>query len=243
MDGLWTSINEALKKRTTSATLGTYLFFWAAYHWQGLYATFFVDQQLILKKYGLLKNEYVFKYFFGYHGLLDWQFIFGLIVPAILTCLFILIVPRKLFVHFYKQEQGYRIDKRLIKIKEEERVAERQERLATQVEKTVQAEIKATDKKREAAQKDPTILWNEEYETVKVKNANDLRGILESVYKHGGQILVESDSAFASPEFELDPNSLRFGDAREIINIVQSGSRIELTKKGKYFASKFEGRI
>lgn len=144
-------------------------------------------------------------------------------------------------VIFYKQEQGYKIDKRIIKLKEEERIAQGQEKLAVQVEKTLEAEIKATDKKQEAVRKDPTILWDDEFE--KIRNRPELRGIFTCIYEHNGNVRVYNEFSSLPPVFELDPNSLKLGDSRELVNIVESGKRIELTKKGKYFASKYERRL
>ena len=63
------AIFEYVRKRAVSTILVSYTVFWAIFHWQGIYATIFVDQNVIYKRYGLLKNEYVNKYFFG----LDWS--------------------------------------------------------------------------------------------------------------------------------------------------------------------------
>lgn len=232
------AIAEAIRKRATSATLGTYLLFWATYHWQGLYATFFVNQDLIYGQHGLLKNEYVDKYFFGINSWDDWQFYLGIIVPAIFTCVFIWLLPHYVLIHAYRQEQRHKVRRRITKLEEELALQKTEESLARQEKQTLEAEIKTSEKKKEARKTDPTILWKEELETVRnTPQFKYLGDLLECIYRYKGY--VEADDQYGDPVFGLNPNSLRFGDSRDIINISDNGERITLTEKGKFFASEY----
>jgi hypothetical protein len=77
MDKFGVSILEAMKKRVVSTTLVTYTSFWILMHGQGVYTTFFVSQDMIYQKYRLLKSEYVYQHFFGYHGTIHVPLLFG----------------------------------------------------------------------------------------------------------------------------------------------------------------------
>lgn len=83
---------EALKAFFGSKALSSFSLYyavsWAIYHWQTIYVTLFIDGSMIYKKFGMLKNEYVYKHFFDIHGLLGdyWRVIWiigGYISPFI----------------------------------------------------------------------------------------------------------------------------------------------------------------
>jgi len=243
VDSISKSIAETIKKRAASTALATYTFFWCSYHWQGIFVTFFVKEELIYKKFNLLKNEYVNNYFFGLHGWNDWGFYLGFILPAIFTYIFIWWIPKIILLSAYKQEQRYKVDKRIIRNEEERRLQINEEHLATQETKTVEAKIEASEIKNKASEIDPTILWEQDYIKLNNNKKNYLKDILECIYKHRGYIEVGSEYVGGYPMFELNPNSLKFADSLNLIEIVDKGNRIALTDKGKYFAKKYEGVI
>lgn len=242
MNEISSAIAEAIRKRAASITLGTYLFFWMAYHWQGLYVTFFVNQDLIYNQHGLLKNEYVNKYFFGFHGVQDWQFYLGFIIPLVLTYIFIWHVPRYILIRAYRQEQRHKVHRRIIKAEEEHNLQKAEENLAKQEIRTIQAGIDTSEKKKEATKKDPTILWGEEFNDIKHSTQyNYLNDIFKSVYEYKGRTSVHDE--YGEDIFTLNPNSLRFGDSRSIVDMIDNGNRIELTDKGKYFAAQYDEKF
>lgn len=234
------AIAEAIRKRTASATLGTYLFFWAAYHWQGLYATFFVNQDLIYGQHGLLKNEYVNKYFFP--GPMDWNFYLGILIPLVLTYLFIWWMPY-ILLKAYRKEQWFRVEKRIIKIEQERNIQEERKELAKETTQAIKKEVEVVKAQRAAEKLDPKMAWKNEYNRLDSQEEDYLKEVLVAVYKHRGLVYVSGMYSDAPPEFELSPNALRLADSHELISIVEDGSRIELTQKGKYFASLYDGDI
>ena|SRR3990167_7951560 len=235
MGELSNSIAEAIKKRAVSATFGTYLFFWAAIHWQGIYTTLFTSQELIQKKYGMLKNEYVNEYFFGWNGIVT---VVGYLIPLLLTIIFIWPLPKFVMIHAYRLEQRHKVDRRRVKIEEEERLLELKENLAKQTEKTLKAEIETSKKEQQAAKLDPKILWDKEYRSFSASGlVNYFPEIAEAVYSHGGRAqkyFSEVDGEWVG--LNVDKDGLAIAHTNDLIDIV-NGS-ISLTEKGKYFLSK-----
>lgn len=171
MDQFWKSCAEAITKRTSTATLGTFTFFWAAYHWQGFYATLFVPSSLIYQKYGLLKNEYVFKYFFGdklLHPKIFWFHIYvpsphvlwGILFPAFLTYLYIWWLPKLVLIHAFRSEQEHKLEKKKIRLRLDRELVEYEMQTASQRSETIeiqkdnlQAEIELAKREAKAALK------------------------------------------------------------------------------------------
>lgn len=243
MNEISNSIVEAIKKRTASATLGTYFFFWCAYHWQGLYVTFFVNQDLIFKtQNGLLKNEYVDQYFFGWSGWNDFDFYLGIVIPGMLTYLFIWWLPH-ILLKMYRKEQWFKIEKRIIRIEQEKKIQEDRKELAKETTEAIQEEVKTARAKKSAAKIDPKLLWDEEIVSLKKsKQYEKLRDVFICYYRYGGERRVEGTYK-SMPEFELNADSLRIADTYSLVTMSSNGKVIALNEKGKYFASKYEGRI
>ncbi|HSW66399.1 MAG TPA: hypothetical protein VLI54_04660 [Bacillota bacterium] len=171
MDQFWKSCAEAITKRTNTAILGTFTFFWAIHHWQGFYATLFVPSNLIYQKYGLLKNEYVFNYFFGArfsHPKILWFHIYlpsphvlwGLLFPAILTYLYIWWLPKLVLIHAFKSEQEHKLEKKKIRLKLDRKLVEYERQTADQRSEAIEiqkdnlrAEVELARKEAEAALK------------------------------------------------------------------------------------------
>ena len=235
MDNIVNSILETINKKAASATLATYLFFWVSFHWEGFYVTFFTEQDLIWEKFHLLKSEYVGMYFFGWHGLTDWEFYLGFMLPAMLTYIFIWWIPKLILVRAYKEEQWYKVEKRKIRIQEESRLQVKEKNLGLQTEKRIEQDIKVATKRKEAEKTDPKIIWDEEYRVLGPTNMRYLRDILRTIYQYKGNV--------ANYNFPLDPNALRFGDSNGIVVIGNTGERITLSEKGRYFANKFDLKI
>ncbi|MDO8265548.1 MAG: hypothetical protein Q7T41_01240 [Candidatus Saccharibacteria bacterium] len=237
MSDLSDSVAEVIKKRTASTVYGTYLFFWAAFHWQGIYTTVFTSQEFIFTKYNMLKNEYVSQYFFGWHGR---PTIVGYLVPLIFTALFIWPLPKMLLIHIYRHEQRHKVDKRRVKIEEEQKLEVEKKALAVQEEKTIKAKIKTAKVKKAAVAKDPSILWDDEYKDFVSKEHEQMfKEILTSIYERNGDIGV--DDSFGREIDRLHPRAIKMADVRGLIEINNKDSKISLTEKGKYFARKFDG--
>lgn len=234
MSEITDSIGEAIRKRVVSATLGTYLFFWMAFHWEGIYTTLFTSQDLIYEKFGLLKNEYVNQYFFGWHG---WYSLFGYILPLALTILFVWPIPKYILIHAYRQEQRHKVDRRRVRIEEEEKIEAKKEDLAIQTKKTLEAEIETAVVEKKAEKTDPTIGWQKEYNSFEKSGLiNYLSDIAEAVYKHGGRVSKYYDNDLSEwTGINLPKDGLAVAHTNDLISI--KNERIMLTEKGKFFLS------
>lgn len=239
---LMESIIEFIKNRTTSAAYGTYFFFWSAFHWQGLYTSAFTSEELIYEKLGLLKNEYVNQYFFGWHG---WSSFWGYFSPLMLTVVFVWLVPRFVLVHAYRVEQEHKTARKNIKATEEQKRQAYQafldKKVSAQEEKRVVARTKLSTAQKAAKKVDPTILWDSEYnEFASEPNFNEFVFILQSVYEHDGRTRAQADG-YGDYRFRLGGSALKLADTYGLITITseKGDTRIKLTEKGKYFAKKF----
>ncbi len=240
MSDLGQSIVDVIKKRTSSVAFGTYIFFWATYHWQGLYTTFFVSsEQIATKFHGMLKNEYVNQYFFGRNGWNDLSWWAGLLVPLLLTYIFIYWpLPQYVLIKIYRREQEHKTERFKIKIAEEQKRKEYETesvRSGTALQaQQITAKTNLARKRKTAAKTDPKILWDEEYQELKRSGSmTALRDVLGAVYEHQGQVRSVGGTVY------VDGSSLRVADTRGLITIIDNGRMIQLTEKGKYFASKY----
>lgn len=232
MSELADSIAEAIRKRAVSSTLGTYLFFWCAFHWEGIYTTLFTNQDLIYGKFGMLKNEYVAHYFFGWQG---WRTILSYLVPLLLTALFIWPIPKYVLIHAFRQEQRHKVDKRRVKIEEEEKIQVKKRSLAVEAEKTLKAEIKTSKAREEAVSVDPTILWKKEFQdSFGPRLYETLSDISEAVYRGGGAITQHYDQTLGAwLGANLSKDAIAFAHTNDLITVTSKG--IALTDKGKFF--------
>jgi hypothetical protein len=171
------------------------------------------------------------------------SFYIGIILPAALTYIFIWVLPKYILIRAYREEQRYKVQKRIVKTEEETKLQEQEKKLALKTKEVIQAEIEVSDKRLEASNKDPKILWQQEYDELeKYNELLPLGEVLKCIYRYKGRLFVEGN-VYNSVEFELDANYLRFADARELVKIINDGDRIELTDKGKFFAAQYDGKF
>lgn len=226
------SILEHVKNRTKSASIGTFIFFWCSWHWQGLYTTLFVSQDLIYAKYGILKNEYVYdKHYFGLHGLGDWRFYMGILVPALLTYLFIFYIPKFIMISFYKKEQWFKVEKRIIKSVEETRLNKAIKSENEAKTKALQAEADRLKKLKNVEDDSPEVIWAKELKMIDEAKRRYLEDLFKVIYSFRGQI---------GGTTRIGADALRYVDSSGIASITNKGTTIELTEKGKYFARNFD---
>ena len=228
------AIFEYVRKRAVSTILVSYTVFWAIFHWQGIYVTIFVSQDIVYGKYGLLKNEYVNKYFFG----LDWsnsltiynlEIILGWIIPAGLAYFYIWWLPRLVINPAYKREIIYKEQRRVEKIKSEKRIQDEERKLIEKQTAAEEARIELADKKAEisaAGERDyKDFITND-------KAVSSFDKLLRIVYNRNSIGQTESVA-------KIDPDSLMVVEAFDLIDATRSNS-IRLTDKGKYFARRYK---
>lgn len=228
------AILEYARKRAVSTILVSYTVFWAIFHWQGIYVTIFVNQDIIYGKYGLLKNEYVNKYFFRF----DWsniltihnlEILLGWIVPVVLAYLYIWWMPKLIINPAYKKETVYREQRRVEKIKSEKRVQDEEKKLIEKQTATEEAKIELADKKAEVP-----AGWERDYQDfiANEKAVLSFDELLRIVYNRDNIGVTESVAKMKS-------DSLMIVEAFDLIDATES-NRIRLTDKGKYFARRYK---
>lgn len=233
-------IFEYVRKRAASTILVSYTVFWAIFHWQGIYTTIFVNQDIIYGKYGLLKNEYVNKYFFGF----DWSNILaihnleilqGWAIPAVLAYFYIWWLPKFVINPAYKREINYKKDRELEKLKADKKRQDEERKLIEKQTATEEAKIELADKKAEASEKDPYMDWRQQYDQFIIdrKAVKSLDSLLNRVYGNDGAIY---DYDFdGNVEGGMSANELLQVDSWGLATINNSNGSIKLTDKGRYF--------
>ncbi len=228
------AIFEYARKRAVSTILVAYTVFWAIFHWQGIYVTIFVGQDVIYKQYGLLKNEYVNKYFFGFdlsnicavHNL---EILLGWVIPAVIAYFYIWWLPKFVINPAYKKEINYKEQRRVEKIKSEKRIQDEEKKLIEKQTATEEAKIELADKKAEAP-----AGWERDYQDfiTNYKAVSSFDELLRIVYNRNSIGQTESVA-------KIDPDSLMIVEAFDLIDATES-NRIRLTEKGKYFARRYK---
>jgi len=238
MNEIGHSIAEAIRKRSPSSALGLYLFFWAAFHWQGIYVTLFTSQDMIFKQHDVLKNEYVNQYFFGWRG---WETIYLYVAPIIMTALFIWLVPKYVLVHTYRQEQRHKVNMRRIRYEEEERLEVAKKDLAVQQKETVQAEIETSRAIKVASIDDPTIAWQHDMLAF-LDDENGYSALLrlkKVIYEDKGHLVDYRTSGGDWKVVQsMSSDHLALVHTNDLVTMKKGDESIELTDKGKYFISK-----
>ncbi|MDD3283349.1 MAG: hypothetical protein PHY41_07745 [Candidatus Cloacimonetes bacterium] len=240
MNDFFTALADAMKKRTRNIVIGTYGVFWLFYHWQVIYVTFFASEQRVFDKFGLLKNEYVNKYFLGIN-FTDPSFYLGYIVPAILTYIFIWVLPQKLFILGYKADQAHKIAKRIELLNNESEIEKHKKQLLKNTKETVEEEINLTEAEQKIDILDPTRGYQRDFELFikKPGSRQVLSGISESIYEHMGNVSTYyDDSKNLNITYRLNREILAIAHSNGLVDYDKRADSIELTDKGRYFISR-----
>lgn len=108
--------------KARSRVYGIFLFWIVAIHAPVIFTSLFVDQDIIYKKTGLLKNEYMRNQFFGYTDWWMWlaYVVVVLVLSGTMTWLMIWILPKTLVKIAYQQELDDQYEREFMKIEKEE---------------------------------------------------------------------------------------------------------------------------
>lgn len=226
-------LKSYLRDKTRSSFILYYAVFWVSYHWQAVGVLFFVNESMIYDKFGMLKNEYIYKYFFDLNGLPNnaWHIawiVFGYTAPFVLAILAIWVLP---FItnKAYKKELKDRIDRRVSKIEAEARVEDAKRKSIEKQTRTVEAEGNLAKKQASLSRDSPEIQWKKEFEdlSLSIDVGAFFERVKECVYGHGGLIRSATGSIY------IDANDLQVLD---IYGLATSNGRIiSLTDKGRFF--------
>jgi hypothetical protein len=236
------SIIDHYKARLSSPVYGIFAFWWITLHWEFFYTLLFVDQEAILQKTGLLKNEYLTREFYSYQYIDFWiEFFIKVLISLILTALMIWVLPRKVILPVYSRIQEDRAQKlepqyAYQEKREEIRLRLERKKAAIKTEEANQAEqaAKVVAKEVEIKKSDPTLQWGEEYkEFKKIPLFSYFREIIESLYEHNGYVDVPQ-------KFRLDRDILAYADANELVDYDADEGTISIKPKGRYFVARYQ---
>ena len=155
-----TSFNIALEERITSPFYGYFIVSWLIINWKILYVAFFVSQDKIFEKLGLLRHEYLsisFPSFSSFHHLL-----YFLLYPLLLTIFFFWIFPffsRKFYRKSLKNQKALRI----IEIQETTEQRKEEKKLVREEKELIKEKAEKAKETKKAEREDPAILWEREF--------------------------------------------------------------------------------
>lgn len=257
MDQFWKSCAEAVTKRTNTGLLGTYAFFWVAYHWQGFYTTFFVPSDLIYRKYGLLKNEYVFKNFFGSklsHPRIIWfhtpfpnpHVLWGILFPMLLTYLYIWWLPKLVLIHAFKSEQEHKFEKKKIRLGLEQELVRFERQITKQKSEVIEKKSDNLDAEIALAKREMDA------EIAQARKEKDAEIALVRKEAEAALVRLQKEQEVASlpdeiwsKDYEQAKNNPEFRNFNMIINAVYqySGNTKQYADSGSWLGADLPGRL
>ena len=213
-----TSVDIAIKERITSPFYGYFIVSWLFINWKIFYIAFFIGQDEIFKKTGLLRHDYLSSIF---PGIMTWKhWLNFLILPFILTCLFFWIFP-SITRFFYRQSLRNQIKLKRIEIQETTKQTKEEKKLIQEERNLIKEQVGKAKETKKIEKENPEILWEEDFN--RFQNSilfKQFQQILDSIYKHEGHTRVESrfsNSYEPTYDFEINTEILIFADINNLI--------------------------
>ncbi len=224
------SILNRIQARASTTLFAVYGSFWLMLHAEGVVALLFTDQSYIYQKFGMLKNEYLFEYFFGIakHPI---EFLIKQLIAIALTFLYVRYFARFVLNPAYRIEIKYKYNRKIMKAKQERK-------LRLQETKLMHAKIKQTEEKQKLKEVEkeieginPEAKWAKEYAKLVANKQESVIDQLERLYyDYDGKLIGEYDI----PHIERDALVVC-----ESLQLVERNSRnhnyVIITQKGWYF--------
>tara|TARA_B100000745_G_scaffold272880_1_gene200987 strand:- start:4572 stop:5354 length:783 start_codon:yes stop_codon:yes gene_type:complete len=225
------SLNKALDERLSSPFYGFFILAWLSVNWQIPYTALFQDQELLLIEKGLLRAEYISSELIPSTLSLEWIFYF-FILPFWITI--IVFWPMQYVTRFF-----YRKYIKNVNHLEVIRIKETTEKIKAEKEEFDEVAARA-DAKKEAEEKSPEILWEEEYREIKKTKhfRDDFWIIKDLVMDYAGDMeFLDNVVRGSNKAVKIVKDYIFLLAAKGVLR--QSGSSISLTKKGTYIVGRF----
>ncbi len=206
---------------------GTFIIAWCVWNWDFLYITFFVDQDLIMEKYGLLKIEYL-DCFYSWFSFSTWRDF--LILPLFSVCA-ILWKPLPWLDYFFDNKHGEHVKRKKKDALKRQMELEKEEKdlLGAQKEK-LETKKEVEEIKQNLTDEDK---WNSEL-TYLINNNESLdiamKQMKESIYNHQGRLHLSNMPKEVLTYLDLNA-FIRFKDGDTNV--------IEMTPKGRFFLKNY----
>lgn len=223
---------EYLNKKASSTLILVFVISWIICHSQGFAAMFFTDQDLIFRKYGMLKNEYLNQYFFG--NFCDYDFWIRTLLPFFLTWFYIWVMPKLIINRAYKKQINDRVDREIIKEEAQQRLIKEQKETTKEEIAIKKEQVKLAEENKKLENKTPGKIWDNEYEDfTKIPDYSDILSQLQdTIYQHHGSIRDGYSNIV-----HMTSKALMICDTNNLITI--SGNTCSITDKGKHFLKHF----
>jgi len=140
-----------------------YFGFWLLFHSEGVITLLFTDQRFIYQKYGMLKNEYIYEYFFGPHFNDCWWYV-RVMLTFLLTFLYIKYFAKVVLNPLYKVELEYKYERKKEKLKKEIELQKEKNRLNSALERAIKGRTKIEKAQKEMEAVNPEEKWEKEYQ-------------------------------------------------------------------------------
>jgi hypothetical protein len=229
------STQIALKDRVTSPFYGYFLISWILVNWKFIYIAFFIDQEILIKTTGLLRNEYLNNLVPAFSPSF-WLHFF--IVPFTVTVLAFWVFPYVTRIFFRKNLRNH-IALKVIELRETSRSTKAKTDLVQVETELIKKESKKARQEKKAEQETPEVVWEKEFEDFKKTLLySKFDYIIQAVYEHNGDILVPGQWNESSPVFHIPKDILAFSHTSDLVTMDKVKGKIELTPKGKFFVKK-----
>lgn len=222
------STEIALNDRVASPFYGYFLISWLMLNWRLPYVAFFVGEEYIYEKTGLIRIEYLdtLAYFPTTFYEFMWFLLKSLVGPFFLTIVFFwFLFP--ISKSFYRKGLQNQISLKIVQLQElKKQTVEETELLR-------QESDKAKEEKRVEAES-PEILWEREFNKLKKRgqlgHIDDIRRL---IYDFNGEV---GGFNMGISERKIENSTLAFAHVNGLIEYKETSNRIvSLTEKGKYF--------
>ncbi len=231
IDSIFNHFSERLKTQV----YGIFAFWWLVLHGEFFFTLLFVDEDKIYDKHGLLKNEYLAKYYLNFDDPNFWGrqlLLFAL--AAALTYLMIWILPKYVLARAFRQEKEHEAQKRRIRVEIEKQDQTLRAELAEAATQNVRATEKLVKAEKAVNKVDPTVGWSEEFEQLKsIAVYTYFDQLIKCLYEHGGAVNVPHS-------FRLDRDLFAYADTNGLVNFDAKADVISLTDKGRYFVKRYQ---
>lgn len=234
MSEIIASIVNHFKNKASTTLFAVYFSFWAIFHSEGIICLLFTNQDYIYQKYGLLKNEYLYTHFFGFHPE-DGFWWAKTILPFVLTTLYVLLFSRYILNPSYRHEIKYKTERKIEKAKSDHKLQVEKNKLDQLLVKKERNKAELAEAQKRQSEANPQIEWDKDYN--KMGSQGNIDHIIEDfkrlIYSHNLRIMDSYDNKTIPTE------SLTLLEAYGLIKRSdKNGYFAEVTEKGWYFIRK-----
>ena len=234
MKEIFDSFYQHFLKRAKSQIYGVFGLWWTVFHWAFFYALVFLDQDLIFKHTGLLKDTYLKKTYFDYSSVIFW---FDFFAPFAMTYVTIWVLPW-FILKAYKKEKHDDYDRQEVRNDYEKKIEDLKVKLENKRAQKADATTKRV-RKEKSVEKIESREWDDDYtQFKKSKVFSEFQAIVESIYEHQGQIKTW-DGDIQMYTFEIPGNVLVYAHTNDLIELHKEVDKIDLTEKGKFFIRRY----